>query len=461
MERFANTGFVSVKKYGAQGLGSRDETPSIQATIDACAAGGGGVVVIPPGTYRTGTIRLQSRVTLLVQQGATVLYSSEETDFAPPRELPYNPHADLETSDFDFALLQGHDLHDVTLAGAGAIVNEVYPRGGPKPVALRGCEGVTIRDLTIRHAPNYAVSLLDCTRVSITGVHVERGQADGIDLDNCQHARVTNCHVDAWDDGICLKTSLAAGEAGGTRHVAIANCVVGSSCNCVKIGTETSGDCTHVAVSNCTFFPRPLARKAIAGLAVESADGATVRAVTATNLAMEDVRCPVFVTVRNRGRGQDPPMPGRVQDVVVSNVTATGAQFPVTIAGLPGRPVRAVVLRDVIVEYARPEVKHEGEIIPVSDLPARDWLATPVPEREGAYPDPTMLGPLPAWGVYCRHAREVTLARCRFRLSASGGDPRPCVVWEDAGAYDPASVHVARSASARPAGLPGEAVTRS
>ncbi|MEA5567722.1 glycosyl hydrolase family 28-related protein [Anabaena sp. UHCC 0399] len=43
---------VSVKKFGAVGNGSFNDTPAIQAAIDAVAKAGGGVVFFPSGTYK-------------------------------------------------------------------------------------------------------------------------------------------------------------------------------------------------------------------------------------------------------------------------------------------------------------------------------------------------------------------------------------------------------------------------
>ncbi len=49
----------SVKSYGAVGGNTGNQTPAIQAAIDAAAAAGGGVVFIPAGTYRVyGTISI-------------------------------------------------------------------------------------------------------------------------------------------------------------------------------------------------------------------------------------------------------------------------------------------------------------------------------------------------------------------------------------------------------------------
>ncbi len=50
---FDNRTQVSVKDYGATGLGIADDTVAIQAAVDAVVAAGGGIVLIPAGNYKT------------------------------------------------------------------------------------------------------------------------------------------------------------------------------------------------------------------------------------------------------------------------------------------------------------------------------------------------------------------------------------------------------------------------
>ena len=52
-----------------------------------------------------------------------------------------------------------------------------------------------------------------------------------------------------------------------------------------------------------------------------------------------------------------------------------------------------------------------------------------VPENEAAYPEFSMFGELPAWGLYVRHASGIRLLHCAFRHPQAGF--RPSLVFDD------------------------------
>ena len=53
-----------------------------------------------------------------------------------------------------------------------------------------------------------------------------------------------------------------------------------------------------------------------------------------------------------------------------------------------------------------------------------------IPEHPKEYPEFSMFGELPAWGLFLRHTEGVHLRRVRFRLKEA--DYRPMIVRDDA-----------------------------
>jgi hypothetical protein len=412
---------IDVRARGAAGDGVADDTAALQRALDEAA--GGGTVVLPAGRYLAATLHLHDGVTLHLARGAVLVGHPDDRRYDPPERLAYRTGSDLETSDARFALVAGRGVRGVAIEGEGAIDGNRGARGGPKPVAFKQCREVRVHGIRIENSPNYALSFIGCEEVEVEGVRVVNSHADGIDPDCCRNVRISGCEVEAVDDGICLKASLALGERVPTEHVTVAGCTVRSSSNAIKLGSESSGDFRDVRVRDCelVYRPAPGVSERIAeggGIALEMVDGGALEDVTVERIEMRDVPVPIFVRLGNRGREQRPPRPGRLADVTLRGIRATGSSLASSITGLPEAPARAVRLEDVEIALA------PGP--PAGRFAER--LAS-VPERADAYPTPRMFGVLPAAGLYCRHVEGLELADLRFTGAAS--DPRPALVADD------------------------------
>ncbi len=410
----------NVRDYGAVGDGNVKDTGAVQAAIDACAEAGGGTVLVPAGRYLCGSVHLQSNVALRLENGATIAASPDDNDFDPYEQLNYETDSDRETTCFHFSLLWGEGIENVAIVGEGTIDGNRTKRGGPKPIALKRSCHIDIRNIKIINAPNYCISLLGCDYVNIDGVTILNGYCDGIDPDCCRHVRISNCHIESWDDAIVPKSSFALGERRASENIVITNCVLSSSCNAFKMGTESGGGFKYVTVSNCVMFGPPGTRPTISGIAIETVDGAIVENVVVSNISMLDVQTPIFVRLGNRGRDMDTPVPGSLSNVTISNVEATGATLASSITGLPGHPVENVRLDNVRIEYLG------GGTVDLADKE--------VPELPGKYPEAKMFGELPAYGLYCRHARNVALQNLEVRWKET--EERPALVCDDVDGLD-------------------------
>jgi hypothetical protein len=409
-------------RFGGVGDGQRDDTAALQRAIDAAPHGGG--VRIPAGTWRSGTLRLRSGVTLELAAGATLLASPAAEDFLPPERLHYPTYADLETSDFRHALLVGEGLARVAIVGRGTIDGNRTERFGPKPIALRRCRDVTVRGITIHNAPNYCVSLGGCDDVLIDGVVIRNAFSDGIDPDSCRRVRIVNCDVESDDDAIVLKGSLILGRPRASEDITVLGCRMRSPSNGFKIGSETSGDFRRIRVARCRISGRPrpdvdpaaLAAAAEGGgIAIEAVDGGSIDDVVVSRVELRDVPVPLFVRLGNRGRGQTSPRPGTIRNLKLRRIVATGASaLPSSITGMPNHPVERVEVRRMRIQASG------GGRAPAGPLPA----------AHGDYPRVDMFGDLPAAVLYVRHANDVELRQVEFVTERA--DRRPLVVAEHA-----------------------------
>ncbi len=410
----------------------RDDTAALQARLDR-----GGLVVLAAGDHRCATLRLRSGTTLALAAGARLRFAVDDRRFAP-RHLP-SPYAsigDHETADFRHALLSGEGLANLTITGEGSIDCDRSSRGGPKPIALLGCRDVHIEGITIRDAPNYAVSFGDCERVVVERVRVEGGYADGIDADGSRAVTIVECDVTTDDDAICIKTSLLlGGRAIPARDIVVERCRVRSASNGVKIGTETVGDVERVRIRDVAIDGRPRESHARdghearrlgvdegGGIAVITVDGGAVRDVIAERVHTREVAAPLFVRRGERLRGGFRRVAGELSGVVVRDLdgdTAGGDRiidglpvrdFSSAVLGLPGRPVGAVSLERV--RLVVPGGRREG-VARIGD------------DRAAAYPRPSLLGPSPAVGLHVRHAPLVSVRD--LAVESRSPDARPII----------------------------------
>ena len=411
----AHSGAFNVREFGARGDGETLDTAALQKAIDTCAGSGGGTVYFPPGRYLSGTLFLKSGITVELEAGATLLGSRRLEDY--PSTVPsIRSYTDNYT---ERSLIYGEQLEHVTLQGRGEIDGQGAAFQGPykvRPYLLRliGCREVLVRDLTLRDSPMWVQHYLACEDVRIEGITVVslcNGNNDGIDIDGCQRVRVANCDIRSGDDAIVLKSTLNR----PCRHVVVADCILSSRCNAFKLGTESNGGFDNIVVNNCAMHDTRLA-----GIALEMVDGGTLDRVNLSNITMDNVRCPIFIRLGNRARPFEknvpPPGMGTLRNVTLSNIQASGADaIGCAIAGLPGHPIENLVLSNIRITFAGGG--KEGDV------------QRSIEEKPAAYPEYSMFGRLPAYGFYCRHARNVRFDRVEVGSLAT--DARPSLVYED------------------------------
>ena len=242
-----------------------------------------------------------------------------------------------------------------------------------------------------------------------------------IDIDGCRNVVVSDCVGDTDDDALTLKSTGAQ----PTEHVVVTNCILSSHCNALKAGTESSGGFKDIAISNCVIRRSSVKEnrsgrpEGLAGIALEIVDGGTLERVAISNIVIEGTVAPIFMRLGNRARPpqkSDPkPSTGIFRNVSISNVVATGAsKTGCAFSGIPGHPLENIMLSHISIAFAGGGTR----------------VVDKVPEVEDKYPESTMFGPLPAYGFYFRHVRNVHLHDVELKCDTP--DARPSIVAVDA-----------------------------
>jgi hypothetical protein len=130
---------------------------------------------------------------------------------------------------------------------------------------------------------------------------------------------------------------------------------------------------------------------------------------------MVNVRAPIFLRLGNRGRDMDTPAAGTLRNVIISNVVAAGAKQACPIAGLSGHAIQNVTLDNIQMAFAGGGTVEQTNVS--------------VPEEEGKYPEATMFGVLPSYGLYCRHVEGLRLRN--LHLTVQTPDHRHALVCDD------------------------------
>lgn len=426
-----STGEVyNVHNYGAVGNGIVLDTKSINNAIETAAKNGGGIVYFPSGNYLTGTIHLQSNITLYIANGATIVAADaikDSAEYDKPEPAINDQYQDFGHSHFHNSLIWGEKLDNVTIEGQGMIYGKGLARSAHqgdykfdfsanKSIALLLCKNVTIKDITINHGGWFGILATGTDNLTIDNVKMDTNR-DGMDIDCCKNVHISNCSINSpRDDGICLKSSFALGYTRTTENVTIVNCQVtgykegtfldgtyqindlNSSGGGIKLGTESNGGFKNIAISNCVFDHSK-------GLALETVDGALLEDVTISNITMRNIiNSPIFIRLGARMRAPDSMKVGECRRISLNNINIykAAARSGCIISGIPGHDIKEIQLSNISIVY-------DGG-------GTRKMNTREVPEYEDAYPEPYRFGIMPSYGFFIRHVDGLKLNDVNVRF---------------------------------------------
>src|SRR5438552_1126715 len=323
-------GAYDVRGFGAVGDGKTKCSKAILDAITAASRKGGGTIYFPAGTFLTGPIRLQSHITLYLEAGAVVKFSTDFDDYLP---MVPSRWEGIEVTNFS-PLIYAHNAQDIAIRGRGTLDGQgkkwwdqwarvksgaqerpdkwqrEFARANPHPLVgegyttlkkgfLRppfiqpyGCTNVSIEGVTIINSPFWTVTPLYCENVTVEGVTIrnpESPNTDGINPDSCHNVHISNCHISVGDDCITIKSGR---DADGRRvgrpaeNYTISNCTMADGHGGVVIGSEMSGGVKNITIANCIFDGTER------GIRIKSARGrgGVVEDVRVSNIVMRGIQ---------------------------------------------------------------------------------------------------------------------------------------------------------------------------
>lgn len=440
----------NILDYGAVGDGLTLNTAAIQAAIDACAADDGGTVLVPAGRFLTGMLRLKSNVRLHLAQTAVLLGSTNLDDYATDIA-----GCGFDCEEIDKVLIYAEGVENVKIDGRGRIDGQggSFPLRNPdgsvgeRPMLTRFVDSrhIVFEDVSLGNAGAWCSHFLRCSDVRVTGVNIHNRvnhNNDGIDLMSTENVRISDCSIICEDDAICFQPMS---ESHHVKDIVITNCIMSTRWAAIRSGCALGG-IANVTVSNCVIYDTYGC-----GIKLQMNGNAVMEDMTFSNIVMKNVSAPIGLhfgshQFNNLRRDESKPW-GALRNIMFSNIRANvldeaslraglpslyeGTGVPtfcegeqkngITIHGIAGHPVENISLSDISVTFP-------------GGGTAEDAANLNSPEHEDAYPEYFAWGVLPAYGLYARHARGITLNNVRFELESP--DARPAVVLDDVDGLD-------------------------
>jgi hypothetical protein len=436
----------NVRDHGAKGDGTTLDTAALQAAIDTCNRDGGGTVLVPAGTFHIGTVELKSNVTLYLAAAATLLGSADGKQYHAVDAIPLR--GDSTLGDGNWALIFAVNARNVTIDGPGLIDGQGSQfhspaRGVPPPSGLGGnqrpyhllfhrCEHLRVQHVRLLQSAYHSVRVIQSKHVLMDGLYIYNrvnNNDDGFHFVSCEYVHVSNCTVLAQDDVCAL--------FGSCKFVTVTNCTFSTRWSVFRFG---GGTAENITVSNCVLhqvYGCPLKFHGSPGTRFEN--------MSFSNLVLKDVTGPISISVGPSANATAPPAgttpqpaaaasapPGIIRNISFSNIHGTVTTDPPQLADVPftsevrpGEGHSCIVLNAVgnaIVENISFSDVHLtfGGGGTAEEAGRRD-----LPEVAGEY---FMLGPMPAYGLYARRARGVTLQNVRFQVASS--ELRPALIFD-------------------------------
>lgn len=424
----------NIRDYGAKGDGQTLDTKAIQAAIDACFKDKGGTVLVPEGVFVTGTIEMKSNVTLHIAAQGKILGTTDGTQYYAASAIPTT--GEWTMGDGNVGLIFAANADNITIEGTGTIDGQgaqfrAAVRGGVPPSGIGGnkrphhllfykCKNLTVRNIYLTACAYHSVRVCVCSYVKLDGIRIYsrvNGNNDGFHFISCEYVHLSNSDVKCQDDACAL--------FGANKFVTITGCTFSTRWSVFRFG---GGHSENITVSNCIIhdtFGCPIKMRCDHRSHFEN--------ISFSNIVMKNVTGPISIGLgpQNPKPGETPPRPGVVRNISFHNIQATVVKpFPIPdipIEGKynPGEIFSSIILNGMDEGFLENISFHDVQVTFPGGGTAEQGAVRDVPKVASEY---YVIGVSPAFGLFARNVRGLTLTNVRFRVESE--DHRPAIIFD-------------------------------
>jgi len=425
----------NVVDFGAKGDGKTLDTAAVQAAIDACNKDQGGTVLVPAGVFVIGTVELKSNVTLHISAQGKLLGSADGKQYHAIDAIPL--HGDATLNDGNVGLIFGVEAENVTIEGTGTIDGQgpqfrSPTRGTPPPSGRGGadrpyhllfhrCKNLRVRDITLVESAFHSIRVIQSSFVWMEGLHIHNrvnSNNDGFHFVSCEFVHVSNCDIQTQDDACAL--------FGSCRNVMVTNSSFSTRWSVFRFG---GGNPENVTISNCIIYETY-------GCPIKLHFGpeSRVQNILFSNIVLKDVTGPISIDLSDRSRGNNATATPPAEKGFLRNIRFEGIQGTVVSEGRqytdmtfpqnyrPGETRQCIVL-NAIGSAVIEGVSFNGVSLTYGGGGTAEEAKREIPQVAAEYFE---IGTPPAYGLYARNVRGLSLSNVRFDVEQP--DARPAVV---------------------------------
>lgn len=431
----AGTRVYNIVDFGAKGDGQTPATQAVQAAIDACTKDQGGTVLVPAGVFAIGTVEMKSNVTLHIAAGGKLLGSADGKQYHAADAIPLRGDATL--NDGNVGLIFGVNADNITIEGPGTIDGQGKQfrspaRGVPPPSGRGGadrpyhllfyrCHNLRVRDIFLVASAFHSIRVIQSRYVWMDGIHIHNrvnGNNDGFHFISAEYVHISNCDIQTQDDACAL--------FGSCRFVTVTNSTFSTRWAVFRFG---GGNPENVTISNCVIY-----QTYGCPIKMQFGPDSEVQNLMFSDLVLQDVTGPISIDLGNRRRGAPAGQPAPARTGFVRNISFRGIRGNVVAAGRefddiafaqnyrPGETRQCIVFNAIGDNYLENISLDDVRLTFAGGGTAGD-AARDAPQIAGEYFE---IGTPPAYGLYARNVRGLTLNGVRFEPEQP--DLRPAVL---------------------------------